>query len=453
MKNFTIRLVLAGSLLAIMGSAALAQAWRAEYEKGLRLAKDAKWTEARAAYQAAAAARADVSGPTSLPGPATDQRLWRDGAPYSPNFLAAYSLYRIGLAASGAEQTATLKAAAAELEALIAKRQYSRETLFFLNQIYAATGDSAARLKLETTFTEAGGMLNWKVDTDGIIPEDNALVAETFSVASAGPSKGEVSPIVKPTGGSGNPTLDPAILGPVIGRVPAVASKFALIIGNSESKLPDGAVPFAGESVEAVRKGVTENGGYPDSNVKVLQNATAAQILAAAGELADRMNQDSTVLIFFAGAGYNLAGKDYLAGVDAAMATDTGSMLAKTDLFLPFVKKGAHVFSFFEVSRPVLNGTFFGLEAPQLGIIAQTFGTIRGEQAMAAIRDGKSVGVFADAIASVLKDLKSNSVPVLEFGWQVFYKMRRGLTGTTGGGGLQTPTLPMLSNMAANARF
>ena len=54
---------------------------------------------------------------------------------------------------------------------------------------------------------------------------------------------------------------------------------------------------------------------------------------------------------------------------------------------------------------------------------------------------------------NVANDLKSNRIPILEFGWQVFYKMKRGGSGTTGGGSRQTPTLPVLTNMASDARF
>ena len=41
--------------------------------------------------QAAAYRPEDVAVATTLPGPVTEPRRWRNGSPYSPNFLAAYA--------------------------------------------------------------------------------------------------------------------------------------------------------------------------------------------------------------------------------------------------------------------------------------------------------------------------------------------------------------------------
>jgi hypothetical protein len=68
-------------------------------------------------------------------------------------------------------------------------------------------------------------------------------------------------------------------------------------------------------------------------------------------------------------------------------------------------------------------------------------------------RNGRAVGVFTLAFVDALQELRSNQLPITEFGWQVFYKMKRGNSGTTGGGAVQTPTLPVLTFLAADARF
>jgi hypothetical protein len=79
--------------------------------------------------------------------------------------------------------------------------------------------------------------------------------------------------------------------------------------------------------------------------------------------------------------------------------------------------------------------------------------TMPGSEVASMVRDGRATGVFTDAMAGVMSDLRSNSLPVLEFAWQVFYRVRRGDTGLTGGGSRQTPTLPVFHNIAADARF
>src|SRR5579862_1397370 len=110
-------------LLAALGAFCHGQSWMAAYEKGIKTAGKGDWMGARAAFQQDVAYRPDdFSGPTTLPGPVTDRREWREGAPYSPNFLAAYCEYRIGIGASKPEDgRPVLVAAAQEFEALLAK--------------------------------------------------------------------------------------------------------------------------------------------------------------------------------------------------------------------------------------------------------------------------------------------------------------------------------------------
>jgi hypothetical protein len=53
----------------------------------------------------------------------------------------------------------------------------------------------------------------------------------------------------------------------------------------------------------------------------------------------------------------------------------------------------------------------------------------------------------------VLAEIRSNQIPIQEFGWQVFYRMRRAGTGNFGGGSNQTCTLPVLINIGSDAKF
>ncbi|MFY9234664.1 MAG: caspase family protein [Fimbriimonadaceae bacterium] len=439
-------------LLVAFGAA---QNWRSAYETGLSFAKEGRWGDARASFKTAATDRAkDQSGPTALPGPATELRQWRDGAPYSPNFLAAYAQYRMALESSGDEMAAGLRVAGAEFEALIAEGQISREAAYFGIQSYSRLADSAGRQRIENAVMSSGSKTVWQVDRAPIAPEEKAEIDRTFSGGSntvkAGGGGGVVT---KPPAGGGTGAGAP-ILSTVVGRVPVIPNKYALIIANAESRMPDGAVPFAIEDANVVKDALIQNGGYAEQNIVVIANATAAQMLSAAQALGEKVVSDvDTVLIYFAGAGANIDGKDYLAGIDSQMSTEAGTMLAKMDLFMPFISKGANIFAFFESGRPMRNGTCFGGEIPMFGKTAQIFATIRGEQVQSSVREGKAIGVFADSFAAVLQELKSNRVPVLEFGWQVFYRMRRGTTGTLGGGRSQIPTLPLLSNMASNAGF
>ncbi|MFX4435560.1 hypothetical protein ABTA38_19660, partial [Acinetobacter baumannii] len=86
-----------------------------------------------------------------------------------------------------------------------------------------------------------------------------------------------------------------------------------------------------------------------------------------------------------------------------------------------FVVRGARIFAFYECNRPQINKAVFGQEATVLGSIAQTYGTASGQFAYSAVSGGKNVGLFARSVASVLKQFRSNAVPVSEFVWEVFY--------------------------------
>lgn len=435
-------LFLAVALTALAG----AQTWSRSYEAGLTAARAGKWSTARESFQQAAAGRPDDrSAPTVLPGPATERKLWRDGAPYSPNFLAAYSLYRQSLGNADAIDSAKqMRTAAGELETLIAKDQSSAEAFFFLDVIYTKLGDVTKRTAASDKFTKLGKKADFKVDTEIVAPEEIAAVQ----------ARGASGPVTTTTTPGGAPvtTTQPTLL--PNGQVAPLGSKFALVVGQSESRISGGLVPYAASDAQRVHDALVSFGGYPSENVIMIQNASAAEIKAAATALAARVGQDATVLIYYAGAGVNLAGKDYLAGVDTESASDTASMVAKSDLFAPFVQKGSRIFAFFEVGRPTdANGFYFGREVATLGSIAQVQATRPNDVIGATYRDNQQVGTFTNAFVQVMSDLRANRLPIFEFTWQVFYAMRRGNSGTTGGGTTQVCTLPQLTGLAADAKF
>ncbi|MBX7131872.1 MAG: caspase family protein [Fimbriimonadaceae bacterium] len=504
------------SLFAI-GLVAQAQPWATAYEQGLEALRVQNWSAARAAFLESTKSRpVDSAKGTTLAGPVTERKQWRGGSPYSANFAAAYAGLKQSFAVRDeTERTALLKQVASEFEELLKKKQNSKETFYFLNIAYSTLSDREGLDQLDAQFTKVRKKLNWKIDAELIGPEDMAAIEDLAKVdasttrstaaidlktqtnptnptAPAKPEKTKPEPRKKepdparseepvrqnPTNpanpvipkpekrvtnpGNEPPTVDPSTLLPdggtsgtgVAGKVATIPTKFALIIANSQCKIADLAAPdFALNDAALIKDTLTQSTGYAEENIVVLENASAAQMLAAAASLADRVPEDGTVTVYFAGVGVNLDGKDFLAGVGAESATDSANMAAKMDLLRPFISKGARIFAFFEANRPILNGRFFGGEAPFVGTVAQVQATIPGGSIYSVIKGGKPVGVFANAFSSVLTEFKSNRIPILEFAWQVFYRMRRGNTGVEGGGSMQTPTLPILTNIASDAKF
>lgn len=493
-------------LLIASSVVAFGQPWREAYERGLTAVRAQKWSDARAAFlEAGKDRKGDVAGPTRLRGgTVTEQRSWRDGAPYSPNFSAAYAGLKAAFAMGEPDRAAMLNTVAGEFSKLLDQGQNAKETFYFLNLTYSALGDKDAVSKLEERFTKVGRRMRWKVDTEIISPEEMAAIQTLNPEAAARPAQPERTPrnpadtssgTTRPSNdtapaqpttsdrpfnpanppmpkprqnpASANPTsnagtIQPGSLTPSgvpeldpLGKPVALSNKFALIVGNSQSKISDLAAPdTAVNDATLIRDGLVTDGGYPEANVEILTDASPEAILQRATALAERMPEDGAVItIFFSGVGVNLDGKDYLAGVDASSATDSAAMLAKVDLFKPFLKKGANIFAFFQVNRPVIGGRTFGGEVPIVGSIAQSFGTIQGGSVLGFTRNGKRVGIYANAFTNALLEFKTNKIPILEFSWQVFFRMRRGGTGIEGGGSTQTPTLPVLTNMASDARF
>ncbi|MBX3118880.1 MAG: caspase family protein [Fimbriimonadaceae bacterium] len=452
------RLIFAAVLFGVAASA-MSQSWSNAYEKGLSEARAGNWASARTAFKQAAAYRPDdVSGPTFLPGPATERRQWREGASYSPNFLGAYSGYRQAAGMNpGPERTDLYQKVAAEFEILITKGQHSYETFYFLNVIYGSTGERQKQEQLDTKFGEVQSKMSWKVDTEVVAPEEMGEIGRMKGQAP--PQQPANTGGAGNTGGTGNTgganTGGGTVSNPGLGmKVAPLANKYALVIGNSESKLAGNSVPFASANAQAIRLALTTNGGYAEANVDVVLNATAAQIKTSAEALASRIPDGATIFIYFAGAGTNIEGKDFLAGVDTELSTDTSSMVAKSDIYRFFLLKGARIFAFFEANRPINGGRYFGMEVPTFGSVAQGQATMPGENVFSYVRNGQEIGIYADSITHVLGDFRSNRIPISEFGWQVFYRMKGGGTSARGGGGSpQTPTLPYLTLMSSDAQF
>lgn len=459
-------------LLALCaGSLSLAQSWRAPYEAGLGSLREAKWADARLRFQEAESRRPDTAGPTYLPGPITERRVWRDGSAYSPRFLAGYAAYKEGSASIGEAKATLLKAAASDFVYLLDAGKGSQSGYALLAQCYSLLGDSAAREQLAERYKAEGHRATFRVDLEAMSPEDAGQLAQLQAPAApAQVTPSQPATVTAPTAG------DPSGIAPVVVQaqgqplaaapmpvapsgVPGLAAisgnpgKFALIIGNSLSAMPDRELPFAADDVMRVREALVSFAGYPEDNVVVATNATAAEIAAHVNALAERIQENSTVLIYFSGVGFNVGGKDYLAGIDTEFSTDAASMIAKSDVYRVLSAKGAVVFAFFQSARPVIDGRYFGSEIPVVGRIAQVQATIPGSMVHPVFKGGAQMGLFTDAFVSVLSRIKTDRVPILEFGWQVFNQIRRGDTGTTGGGSPQVPTLPVLTNLASDARF
>ncbi len=451
MKTRALTLVLFG----LLASLASAQGWSEAYDRALGLIAAGDWSGARAAFAGAVALRPeDQSDPTSLPGPVTEPRRWRNGSPYSPNFGAAYCTYRQALQLDGRERTAMLGEAANQLEALLARGQGSAETFFFLNRIYATTNDIQKLDANKAMLDAQRGSLKWKVDSSFLTPEERGEVGNLIPKSGGGNSSGPKTTIIPANqlnaAGTGTTAIGtPPLQGEMTalaGRVPVIPTKYAIIIGNGESMMSDAKVPYASSDAVLVRDALVQHAGYAEANIDVVVNATSAQMMASIKAIADRMPQDGSIFIYFAGSGFNIAGKDYYAGIDAETPQDSSKMVAVSDVYKQFIQKGASVFAFTQSARPITAGLYFGKETPLFGRVSQAHATIPGQGINSLVTGGKEVGAYTQAIVDILTDFRSNQIPITEFVWQVFYKMRRG-------GGPQTPTLPVLTVLPADARF
>jgi len=442
------------AVLVTVSGLCLAQSWTRAYEAGLKAGRSLKWTEARQDFKQAAAYRPDdVSAATILPGPPTSDRKWRNGSAYSPNFLAAYALYRSGVAETRPDAHVSIfNSAAQELEALLAKNQVSRESYYVLSTIYSDLADQPRFKALQDKYGAAISKSTWRVDTELVTPEESSAIASLGgdSTGSAKPGEPTVQARdINPGTGTVNTTFTP-----VVGSTAKIGSKFALVIGVQNPKL-SGNLEFSNNDAVRVRDALVNYGGYPEANVDLLTNATSTEIISHAKALAARMPESGTICIFYSGIGSNLEGTDYIAGSDALSNRTSAGFVKKESLYSQFFSTGSHIFAFFQVDRSAKNPTSaaFGSDQGFLGAVSQMQATVPGDTVLPTYRNGKVTGVFTDAFAQTMLQLQSNRLPIMEFGWQVFYHMRRGDTGQLGGSSHQTPTLPQLNNMATDSPF
>ncbi|MGE3126486.1 MAG: caspase family protein [Fimbriimonadaceae bacterium] len=439
-------------VLAILAVPSLghAQNWADAYGRALGAFGQQDYAGAKAAMAEAIALRPeDQSQPTTLPGSLTEPIKWRSGSPYSPNFATAYATYKMAQAAAEPDKAALFTEAVTAFETLLAKNQASDAVYYFLYQAYGEQRRIDKQREIEATMKQSG-QLPWKVDTSFVTPE------EASGILLATGAKGNKPNVVvagADTTPGGRVATTPPDVATTTSRVPIVPTKYAFLIGNSESADANNKVGFATANAQMLREALIQSAGYDEANVDMVLNGTAEGILAAAKALVERMSDDATVFLYFSGTGVNVGGKDYYAGIDVAGASDTSKMVAKSALYQIFLNKGAKIFVFNECHRPIKDGRYFGQEDPLVGRIAQSHATVPGGMVYGMVTTGREVGSFAKAMYDVLTEFRSNSVPIMEFGWQVFNSLRGASPGGVGGQSRQTPTLPGVFNMATDAKF
>lgn len=420
------------SLCALASVTATAQKWAHAYQEGLEAAKRSDWAKARERFLDAIADRPqDSASPSTVGSSVLDRQPWRNGSPYSPNFAAAYCSFKLAATSpDGPVRKQHLETAISGFNTLINGGQESIESLLFLAAAYAAANDTSTSSKVQERLNKVDPAKSFKVDREVLEFADLRVLQGTAAPGEEGTGIGRINDILNPAPGD------------MVGVVPVLDYKFALIVGNNTAS----GGSFGAADANLIRSALMRHGGYAESNIVVLTGATSDQIAAAADQLSSRMPENGTILIFYSGNVHtDENGRDYLVG------TEGGKGILKTELFQRFVSKAASVFSFFQVDRPVGNsGVYFGRDVPAVGKIAQCIGTAPGERTQSAAIGGETHGVYAAAFAEVLGEVRNNRIPILDFAWELFYKVR---SGASQAGGLQTPTLPVLASLDGAARF
>ncbi|MFW5697027.1 MAG: caspase family protein [Fimbriimonadaceae bacterium] len=436
--------------------------WRTAYAAALSFLAAEEWLLAREAFLEADEDRpGDTSRPTTLPGPITDPELWRGGSPYSPKFGAAYAAFQLALETENEDdQSDWFLAAESGFEGRIQEGELAPETLYFLDRVYTLTSNVQGQRELQQLYVDRLDDIDWAVDSSFLTPEENAAINSLVASQNLPDRRG--APQNTDEGTTGFEEIDAAELGSegtelrdttqsLVG-VPTLPYKYALIIGNSQSLISELNADSAANDAALIRETLIQHAGYQEDNVDIVVNGTAAEMLAAAQALAQRVEQNAIVTIFYAGAGVNLDGSDYLLGIDTEVTTDITSMVAKKTIYDLFLEKAATVFAFYQVDRPIMAGRYFGQEIPLVGRIAQAHSTIPGGVSLSANTGNGLTGLYANAFAEVLKEYRTNQIPLSEFAWDVFDFMRNS-GGGDGGGSAQVPTLPVERYVEENARF
>lgn len=432
--------------------------WQSDYERGLRAAKEGDWVTARESFIAAAGQRPeDTAEATRVPGPVTEPRTWRNGAPYTPNFAAAYASYRIGKASTDDTQKQQfLMLAAAELNSLIEKGQNSADTLKVLGNVYTLLGDKEAATNLKSMQPSA-----FRVDTEFMDQADQAAPQPRTSSGSNSTSTTNASGATVTTSENGSTIIrvkagEHNDVANLFGTepVPTKDNKFAIVIGNTASPEPGNEIPYAADDAAAIAAALAQYAGYPQNQITVLSNATAAEMTTTIASLVESIPNNATVLIYFTGQAAHLGGRDYFAGNDIEFMTDSSKMVEKRSLVLPLIAKGTNVFLFSQTNRTIAAGEYFGKERLTQGTLSEAYATIAGMPISSVFRDGKQIGIYTDAFIQTLKEFYTNEIPITDFCWNVFYTMRGSRDSVSRrGGATQTPTLPILTNLGPRSPF
>src|SRR5688572_26549731 len=162
-----LKFLLALSCFTIAASAA-AQGWVRPYEEGLRLSKAGAWPEAKAKFEEAIRNRGeDTDKASQVGGSIADRRPWREGAPYSPNFGAAYATFKM---AADAPDMGIRKERLSEVitrfRALIDKGQVSQESLLFLAAAYAANEQNREAQAIQDQLNAMEPGTGFKIDQE-----------------------------------------------------------------------------------------------------------------------------------------------------------------------------------------------------------------------------------------------------------------------------------------------
>lgn len=408
----------------VISVSALAQKWDTEYMKGLAATKRGDWVSARQAFLEAIASRPEDSDkPSQVGSSLAERRPWRDGAPYSPNFAAAYCAFKMAAnSANPDERKALLSKAIGEFRALIDKGQVSAESLLFLAAALNADNRAQDASEVQERLAQLDLAKAFKVDREVIEFDDMRILGGVLR----GTGDVDTSRITLP--GADNP----------MGIVPALDHKYALLIG-----ITDGGFPFAEADVELLKNALVRHAGYSEQRVTTLVNPSPSDFTGATKALADALPDGGTVFIYFTGpARLSAEGRD-----EIGLAGD--AWVSKHELYSSFVPKGANIFVFFQVDRKFSNtGQVFGWDLPQVGKIAQSMGAAPGEVCNQVAYEGRMHGAYTVGIAQVLAKMRNNRIAIGEFVWAVFDAVRKGT-----GGGAQTPTLPIYIGMTSTSRF
>ncbi|MEP0767617.1 MAG: caspase family protein [Fimbriimonadia bacterium] len=435
-------------VLALPAAVSGQEPWVAPYLEGLKAAKEKDWGTARGAFEAAIAIRAEDSGSQVWfkRGP-TQRDLWRGGAPYTPNFAAAYCTYRLAVeSGDGAVARSHYEDAAKRLAALLSKEQFAPLIYSLLVASYTAMGDEAKKTEVLSDYAQkrAANLLKVRVDTEFVLPEDLAATKKLNGTPQTG--SGET------TGPKPAVPSDLATAGPV----PFNPLKHAILIGNSRYHGSIGDVPNAINDCYLMRDALTKHAGYDPANVVILAEPTYEEMLAGVQQFAAKLPPGAIVFFFYTGAGrVNTADKvDYLIPNGAPNRDAFSSFVRKNDLLYMFVGKAERTIAVFQVDRlQEPNGMCFGDDLPVGGSIAYVRACMTGERCQTKLTASGINGLWASAAAWVLENrMRGPRIAIESFCWEILDRVLSVNTGARAES-RQTPLLPNYSLLSQDATF